>query len=206
MQCISVFLDIENLLIFGKKMLMSAELKGYVTWFIYILIFFRLGITAPRFIIVGYVWQTWGRGNFLLPPIRQQSLKSPSWIGLSHGFISNFLFFLFPWIICGMADRRKAFSLISSRDHCQRSSPSRISDTPRAGFERAQSLSSALVEWSCAVVITTTPQRRFVILRNECNNYYCCSLFLINLRKLLKAEYSLRTTFMNSVWITCIRV
>ena len=25
---------------------------------------------------------------------------------------------------CGMVDRRKAFSLISSRDHCQRSSPS----------------------------------------------------------------------------------
>ena len=36
---------------------------------------------------------------------------------------------------CGMVDRRKAFSLISSRDHCQRSSPSWISDTPRAGFE-----------------------------------------------------------------------
>ena len=33
-----------------------------------------------------------------------------------------------------MVDRRKAFSLISSRDHCQRSSPSRISNTPRAGF------------------------------------------------------------------------
>ena len=33
----------------------------------------------------------------------------------------------------GMVDRQKAFSLISSRDHCQRSSPSRISDTPRAG-------------------------------------------------------------------------
>ena len=31
---------------------------------------------------------------------------------------------------CGMVNRRKAFSLISSRDHCQRSSPSRISDTP----------------------------------------------------------------------------
>ena len=31
---------------------------------------------------------------------------------------------------CGMVDRRKVFSLISSRDHCQRSSPSRISDTP----------------------------------------------------------------------------
>ena len=47
---------------------------------------------------------------------------------------------------CGMVDRRKAFSLISSRDHCQRSSPSRISDTPRAGFEPAQNLSSGLVE------------------------------------------------------------
>ena len=31
---------------------------------------------------------------------------------------------------CGMVDRRKTFSLISSWDHCQRSSPSRISDTP----------------------------------------------------------------------------
>ena len=43
---------------------------------------------------------------------------------------------------CGMVDWRKAFSLISS--HCQRSSPSQISDMPWAGF----------VEWSCAVVIT----------------------------------------------------
>ena len=31
---------------------------------------------------------------------------------------------------CGMADRRKAFSFISSRDHCQRSSLSQISDMP----------------------------------------------------------------------------
>ena len=62
---------------------------------------------------------------------------------------------------CGMVDRRKAFSLISSRDHCQRSSPSRISDTPWPGFEPAQSLSSGLVEWSCVVVITTTPRRHY---------------------------------------------
>ena len=33
---------------------------------------------------------------------------------------------------CGMVDRRKAFSPISIRGHCQRSSPSPISDTPRA--------------------------------------------------------------------------
>ena len=55
---------------------------------------------------------------------------------------------------CGMVDR-PAFNLISSWDHCQRSSPSRISDTPWAGFEPAQNLISGLVEWSCAVVITT---------------------------------------------------
>ena len=47
---------------------------------------------------------------------------------------------------CAMVDRQKAFSLISSRDHCQRSSPSRISDTPQAGFEPAQNLSSGFVE------------------------------------------------------------
>ena len=56
---------------------------------------------------------------------------------------------------CGMVDRRKALSLISSQDHCQRSSASRISNTPRAGFEPAQNLSSGFVEWSFAVVITT---------------------------------------------------
>ena len=59
---------------------------------------------------------------------------------------------------CGMVDRRKVFRLISSRDLCQRSSPSRISDTLRAGFEHTQNLSSGLVEWSCAVVITAAPR------------------------------------------------
>ena len=47
---------------------------------------------------------------------------------------------------CGMVDRQKAFSLISSRDHCQRASPLRTSDTPRAGFEPAQDLSPGFVE------------------------------------------------------------
>ena len=72
---------------------------------------------------------------------------------------------------CGMVDRRKASSLISSRDHCQRSSPSRISDTPRAGFEPVQNLSSGFVEWSCAVVIITTPRRHNVKVRNFLQNY-----------------------------------
>ena len=48
---------------------------------------------------------------------------------------------------CGMVDWQQAFSLISSRAHCLRSSPSRISDTPRAGFESAQNLSSGLVQY-----------------------------------------------------------
>ena len=60
---------------------------------------------------------------------------------------------------CGMVDQRKALNLISKWNHYQRSSPSRISDMPRAGFQPTQSLSSGLVEWSCPVVITTTPRR-----------------------------------------------
>ena len=59
---------------------------------------------------------------------------------------------------CGMVDQRKAFSLISSWDHCQRFLTLRISDMPQAGFEPAQNLSSGFVEWSCAVVVTTTPR------------------------------------------------
>ena len=45
-------------------------------------------------------------------------------------------------LFCRMVDLRKEFSIISSRDHCQRSSPSQISDTPRIGFEPEQNLSS----------------------------------------------------------------
>ena len=70
--------------------------------------------------------------------------------------------FCFLICFCGMVDWRKAFSLISNRDHCQRPSPTRISDTPRTGFEPAQNLSSDLVEWSCAVVVTTTPRRHYL--------------------------------------------
>ena len=55
---------------------------------------------------------------------------------------------------CGMVDRRKAFSFISSQHQCQKFSPSRISDRTGAGFEPAKNLGSGLVEWSCAVLIT----------------------------------------------------
>ena len=58
---------------------------------------------------------------------------------------------------CGMVDQRKAFSLISRKDHCQRSSSLQISDTPQAEFESVQNLNSGLVEWKYALVITTIP-------------------------------------------------
>ena len=47
---------------------------------------------------------------------------------------------------CVMVDQRKAFNLNSSRNHCQRSSPSPISDTPRAGLEAVQNLGLVFVE------------------------------------------------------------
>ena len=47
---------------------------------------------------------------------------------------------------CDMVDRQKASNLISSQGHCQRSSPSPISDMPRAEFEPAQNLSSSFRE------------------------------------------------------------
>ena len=63
---------------------------------------------------------------------------------------------------CGMADRRKACGLISSGSHCQRSWRSRISDTPLAGFQPAQNLSSGFVQWGWTAV-TTIPLHYAVI-------------------------------------------
>ena len=74
--------------------------------------------------------------------------------------------------LCGMVDQRKTFSLISSHKDCQISSPLWISNTPQAGFEPAQNLNSGFVEWSCAVVITTTPQR----VTNSDNHYTILAL------------------------------
>ena len=67
---------------------------------------------------------------------------------------------------CGMVDRQKTLSFISSRDYCHRYSPLRSPDTPRAWFEPAQNLSSGLVERSCSVVITTTP-RGHINIKNK---------------------------------------
>ena len=49
---------------------------------------------------------------------------------------------------CGMTDRQSYYLPV----------PFRESHTLWAGFELAQSLSSDLIEWSCAVAITITPR------------------------------------------------
>ena len=50
------------------------------------------------------------------------------------------------FFFCGMVDLRKALVVTSSRDHCQRFSPSQISETPRAEFVPEQNLSSGFAE------------------------------------------------------------
>ena len=65
---------------------------------------------------------------------------------------------------CDMVDWWNAFSLISSWNHCQRSSSLWILNKSWAVFKPAQNVSSGFNEWSCAVVITI-PSRRHKTLR-----------------------------------------
>ena len=49
-----------------------------------------------------------------------------------------------------------------------------ISETPLAGFELAQNLSSGLNEWSCAVVINTTSRRHIEINNRDSISVVFC--------------------------------
>ena len=94
---------------------------------------------------------------------------------------------------CSMVDQQKTFSLLSSRDHCQRSSSSQISNTPRAGFDPAQNLSSDLVLLKLCSSdnhYTTTPQFRY----SACGPY-------ININRSSK-EYFVE----HSLSILCLRI
>ena len=64
------------------------------------------------------------------------------------------LFLWYGWLTKGV----QPYLQPKTQNNCQRSSPSRISDTPQTGFEPVQNLSSCLVEWSCAVVMTAMPR------------------------------------------------
>ena len=101
----------------------------------------------------------WGSTICLVKKEKQSDLKIFRQIGKRMKKL-QWIMMMIMNCFWGMADRQKAFSLISSRDHCQRSLPSHISDTPWPGFEPAQNLSSDFAEWCCPVVITTTPRRQ----------------------------------------------
>ena len=64
------------------------------------------------------------------------------------------MFLLYGW-------PTKDITLFPVATNCQRSAPLQIFNTLQAGFEPVENLSSGLVEWSCAVVINTTPQRHY---------------------------------------------
>ena len=89
---------------------------------------------------------------------------------------------------CGMVDQWKTFSLISNQDHCQRSSQSQISNMPQIGFEPAPNLISGFVEWSCAVVITTMPQRNYT---TSIGIVFCCRFTVIYNSRLLSKHFCL---------------
>ena len=56
---------------------------SYIFW-----IFFGWGIIVASFIIVGYVWQIFWTETFLLPPIREQPQKIPSWTYRVKGYFT----------------------------------------------------------------------------------------------------------------------
>ena len=91
-----------------------------------------------------------------------------------------------------LTDERR--TLVSSQDHCQRSSPSRISDTPQAGFEPAQNLSSDFDEWSCAVVITTTS-------KSICVRLLLNWLYELNVWNIVSGGF--QTKALNKIWCKC---
>ena len=60
---------------------------------------------------------------------------------------------------CKMVSQRNVLNLISSKDHCQIFSSLQISDTQPAGLKPTYNLISGFGEWTCAVIIITTPWR-----------------------------------------------
>ena len=88
-----------------------------------------------------------------------------------------------------MVDQQKTIRLISRRDHCQKFSPSQISDTAR-GFELTQNLSLGFGESGCAIVIaltsrhhiTTTSRRRNYFFLKYCTIVFCATLTVIALK------------------------
>ena len=83
----------------------------------------------------GYWFVSFNRVTFAIANENNKVIDTVSLFRCESLVIEMMMMMMRMNCLCGMVDRRKEFSLISSRDYCQRSSPSRISDPPRAGFE-----------------------------------------------------------------------
>ena len=98
---------------------------------------------------------------------------------------------------CEIVDRRKTFSIISSRNHCQIFSASQISDTPQAWFEPAWNPSSSFFEWSCVVVITSAltiggrPLRRKAADIQDEKQFVNLWIFMLKIRHNLWHNFSI---------------
>ena len=91
-----------------------------------------------------------------------------------------------------------------------RISPSQISDTLRGEFKPPQSLSSGLVEWSCAVVITTAPRPHKTlvtsILSIFCSFFsrFFCSFFVGHLKLSCRKRRS-NGVFLETIYLKLLR-
>ena len=65
-------------------MLMSAEIKGCVTWFIYFLDLLWVRYNCAKLYHCRICEKDFREGGPFCPPIREQPWKSPSWIGLKE--------------------------------------------------------------------------------------------------------------------------
>ena len=83
---------------------------------------------------------------------------------LSHRKVNELMLMMMMMnCFCRMVKQQKALSVISNRYHSRRFSLLQIFDMPWAGFEPAQNVISGFVEWSCAVVVITSPQLSLLI-------------------------------------------
>ena len=107
------------MLISGEKMLMSAELKGCVTWFIYFLDLLRVNYNCANFHYCIYVWQVLGRGSFLPHPLPQpwavppKSILRHRWTDFKKKDSEMFFLDFLWWSDCYIFSSRYVFLIVT---------------------------------------------------------------------------------------------
>ena len=100
--------------------------------------FFSFG---QKYLFLGEIWSKNSKQPFYMKLLLQPDSNMLKLVVM----LTQMMMIMMMNGFCGMVDRRKAFSLILSRNHFQISSPSRISYAARAGFEPAKNLSSGFL-------------------------------------------------------------